>query len=260
MTDGRLEPVDRPGRRGPRTPEEEELGRLDAEIAELQVRLVDAEEQLANRRATLTAFRGRYRAVVAGPKAHVDSLEAELAASRVVADPTVAEAAAAAEARAKASREVADSPEEGPAAPPTEHARALYRRVARLAHPDLATDEEDRARRTRLMAEANDAYRNADTAALARIEAEAGADAPTGASIGERLVAAIRRRAAATARLAAVKIELVALESDPLAELYRRVATAEVSGRDLLGEMAAELERRAGILEAELAAHREMAG
>lgn len=257
MTDQQIEPCDDPDHHGCPTPEEEELARIDEEIAELQDRLADAEEQLANRQATVEAFRARYRAVVAGPKARVDALEAELAVALASTDPGFAREAEAAQERAKASRGVADRPDDGPQAPPPEGARELYRRVARLAHPDLAKDENDRARRTTLMAEANNAYRNGDLSSLSRIEAEAAVDAPVGASIGEQLVAAIRRRAAATARLAAVKLELVAIEGDPLAELHRRASTAEAAGRDLLGEMAAELDRRAVGLETELAMHRE---
>lgn len=256
MTDRQIELRSSPDVHGPQTPEEEEFARINEEIVELQDRLADAAEELANRQATLDAFRARYRAIVAGPKARVDALGAELAAARAVTDPGVAGEAEAAQERAKASRAVADGPDDGPQAPPPEGARNLYRRVARLAHPDLAKDENDRARRTKLMAEANDAYRNGDLSALSRIEAEAAADAPVGASIGDRLVAAIRRRAAATARLAAVKFELVAIENDPLAELYRRASTAEAVGRDLLGEMAAELNRRAIKLEAELVVYR----
>jgi hypothetical protein len=253
VTDRQIALHDGPDCLGPQTPEEEELARIDEEIAELLDRLADAEERLANRHATLDGFRARYRAVVAGPKARVDALEAQLAAVLAAADPGVTGEAQVAQERAKASRDVADSPGDGPQVPPSEGARDLYRRVARLAHPDLAKDASDRTRRTKLMAEANDAYRNGDLAALSRIEAEAAADAPAGTSIGERLVAAIRRRAAAIARLAAVKLELVAIEHEPVAELQRRVDTAEAAGRDLLDEMATELGRRAASLEAKLA-------
>ena len=77
------------------------------------------------------------------------------------------------------------------------------------------------------MAEANDAYRAGDLDKLARIEAEAAADAPTGDSIGERIVAAIRRRAAATARLVTVRRHL---RLRPPTDL-----DAEATGADTIG-------------------------
>jgi hypothetical protein len=166
MTDQQIELHDGSDHHARPTPEEAELARIDEEIAELQDRLADAEEHLAHRQATLDAFRARYLAVVAGPNARVDALEAELTVTVASTDPAAAGESEAAQERAKASRGVADRPDDGPQAPPPEGARDLYRRVARLAHPDLAKDEKDRARRTSLMAEANDTYRNGDLSTL----------------------------------------------------------------------------------------------
>ncbi|MGQ9555648.1 MAG: exonuclease domain-containing protein [Anaerolineae bacterium] len=47
--------------------------------------------------------------------------------------------------------------------------KALYREVAKLVHPDLATDQVERERRTRVMAEANAAYERGDVETLRRI-------------------------------------------------------------------------------------------
>ena len=44
--------------------------------------------------------------------------------------------------------------------------KKLYREIARQIHPDLSTNEVDRGRRTRLMAEANRAYTDGDEVKL----------------------------------------------------------------------------------------------
>src|SRR4029450_12274332 len=50
-----------------------------------------------------------------------------------------------------------------------EDARRLFRQLARLIHPDLAGDPQERERRTNLMVAANDAYEQGDVAALERL-------------------------------------------------------------------------------------------
>ena len=45
---------------------------------------------------------------------------------------------------------------------PSQNLKQLYRDVAKLIHPDLATDEKERLRRQELMAQVNQAYENGD--------------------------------------------------------------------------------------------------
>lgn len=52
--------------------------------------------------------------------------------------------------------------------------RTLYRSLARLCHPDLAGDEDDRARRQELMLQINDAWERQDLDDLRRIERDRG--------------------------------------------------------------------------------------
>lgn len=240
------------------TPEEAELARIRQEVSSLETELVVAEEELANERATVAAFRARYLRAIAPRKARIDELEALLAArvsSAAPTDLTAAETATEASRRWARSARIADlgDPGDVPLSAPSEELRALYRRVARLTHPDLASDDNDRRRRTGLMTQVNKAYEAGDINALTRIEVEASVAVPQGTGVGGELVAAIRQREAARSRLAAVESELTALTSDALSVLARRVAEAEAADRDLLGEMADELDRRAATLEGELA-------
>lgn len=69
---------------------------------------------------------------------------------------------------------------------PTEEARKLYRELARKAHPDLAQDEEERARRDEFITRVNAAYGRGDEALLKELAQEwaAGPAAPE-AELGE---------------------------------------------------------------------------
>ncbi|MEV8226116.1 J domain-containing protein [Streptomyces sp. NPDC079167] len=55
---------------------------------------------------------------------------------------------------------------------PSEEARKLYRELARQAHPDLAPDETERARRDEFIARVNAAYGRGDVALLKELAAE----------------------------------------------------------------------------------------
>ncbi|MGN5635410.1 J domain-containing protein [Streptomyces sp. AC154] len=69
---------------------------------------------------------------------------------------------------------------------PTEEARKLYRELARKAHPDLAQDEEERARRDEFITRVNAAYGRGDEELLKELAQEwaAGPAAPE-AELGE---------------------------------------------------------------------------
>jgi hypothetical protein len=58
--------------------------------------------------------------------------------------------------------------------------KRLYRRLARLLHPDLAQDDAERARLSVLMARANAAYESDDAAALEHLAERLGAGEPPG--------------------------------------------------------------------------------
>src|ERR1035437_3364596 len=53
--------------------------------------------------------------------------------------------------------------------------KGLYREVAKRVHPDLTSDEADRSKRQRLMAEANQAFERGDANRLTKILEESDA-------------------------------------------------------------------------------------
>jgi len=250
-------------------PEEEELARLRAKLASLKDELADRELELATRRRELLDFQLRYLAIVGTRFAELDRLLAEIAALEAARAPS-AEAQRQAEASAEQARESAealgDDPDalrqaaEEPKLEISEDLKKLYRKVAKAVHPDYATDDDDRALRERAMAEANTAYEAGDVQRLRAIleDWENSPDAVTGDGTGADLVRVIRAIAAVEARLAALVSELATCAEGSLAELADEAMTAEAEGRDLLRDMADEVERRIDAARRKLADLRRM--
>ena len=122
--------------------------------------------------------------------------------------------------------------------------RQLYRQLARRFHPDLALDEPERVHRTALMMAINSAYASGDLARLQQIalEPDTSSVAPhTDRELAESLAREVER---CQRRLAEIAKELAALERHESAMLMRRAERATAEGRDLLDELAADLRRR----------------
>jgi len=233
------------------TPEERELAAKRARLAELQAQLAQRELDLQTLRAQLHAFESRYLQLVASRIAELDRLRAQLAEARARADPDNAflreEARRAWEQAQASARAARREPEEAALPrrfPPSEELKRLYREVARRLHPDLATNEAQRARRTRLMAEANYAFEVGDVARLQALleEWELSPEAVEGEGIGAELVRVIRQIAQIERRLAAIERDMAELEATPLCRLFREAEAAEREGHDLLVELAAEMD------------------
>lgn len=236
-------------------PEEEELARLRAKLADLKDELADRELGLATRRRELLDFQQRYLAIVGTRFAELDGLVAEIAGLEAARTPSP-EAEWQAEASAERARESAEALGDDPdalrqaAAVPRleipEDLKKLYRKVAKAVHPDYAADEDDRALRERAMAEANAAYAAGDAARLEAIleDWENSPDAVSGDGAGADLVRVTRAIAAVEARLEALASELTSCVEGDLAELYDEATVAEAGGRDLLQELAEDVDRR----------------
>lgn len=138
------------------TPEEAELERKKAELMALEAELAQRELDLATLQAELQAFERRYLRVVGLRLAELDELQARIAeaeAARRPRDPGAQERASRARVQAQESAEAAGQarepgPEDG-GFEPSDGLRRLFREVAKQVHSDLATDDAERARRTR---------------------------------------------------------------------------------------------------------------
>ena len=225
----------------------------DAQLASeqemLAQQLSELELELATAQAELAEFTRRYAQMVGSRLTELDRIEAriaELLAERAPTDAPARGQAEQARARAEQSAEeqsrFARFEHADKAFTPSPDIKRLFRHLAQKIHPDRAIDETDRAWRTELMSEANRAYRNSDEMALHDIlaqwqEGAPGQDAP---QAGERT----RQVARLQRRLAEVDAELNTLLASRLYELFIAAKLARADGRDLLQEMASQLEMR----------------
>jgi hypothetical protein len=124
--------------------------------------------------------------------------------------------------------------------------KRLYRRLARLLHPDLAQGDTERARQGDLMARVNAAYAKGDLTALEVMAERVGAGEPLGELSPEERRAHLERRIATLERIAASlsreRDRLVRSDTQRLrAEALRR----DAEGRDFVAESRAELAEEA---------------
>ena len=158
-------------------PEEEELLLKREELASVRAALAERELELADLRAQLKGFEGRYLRQVGVLYSELDDWEAKIAEIEASLKPS-----ATASQRAQETRKRADETHEathGEASKardfqPSADLKSLFRETAKRLHPDFAKDEADRLLRTRLMAQANVAYSQGDAEALQRILDEFG--------------------------------------------------------------------------------------
>lgn len=245
-------------------PEEEELKLKKQELQGLESKLIELELQLVGLRGELSAFERLYLKRVGILYAELDEIEAQIAELLAQRDPGNRKAQGAAkEARARAdeSRTGADelAVRETTRFAPPPSLKSLYREVARRIHPDLALNEADRAKRQRLMAQANQAYENGDEGKLRAIleEYETSPEAVFGEGTGVDLVRVIRKIAQVRRRLSEIDAEMEQIIMSELFELKKKVDEAANQGRDVLNEMASTIQSQIAERQAELKKTRE---
>jgi hypothetical protein len=226
------------------TPEEEELLRKREELAAMKAALAERELELADLRNQLAGFQGRYMRQVGVLYAELDDWQARLAElqAKLEGSDSARERAAQAREQARATQEAAHGEaSKAPDFQPSADLKTLFREVAKRIHPDFAKDAEDVERRTRAMAQANEAYRRGDAEALQRIldEYQGVSDSIPGEGIGAELVRIIRQIAHAKKRLAAIEQELREMRQSEIALFRQDAEAAQQEGRDLLTELAA---------------------
>jgi hypothetical protein len=231
-------------------PEDEELGRKRQELASLESELADRELYIATLRAELAAFERRYLRIVGTRYAELDEINAQIAeriSQRSEGDQLAESVARQARAHANESRATVEADASEPIRSlPSQELKSLYRQVAKTVHPDLSFDSEDRKLRQRLMAEANRAYEMGDVERLKRIleEYDSCPEAVQGEGVGADLVRVIRKITQVTRRLAQIKQELSRSGNSDVAKLKVKADEYEKLGRDLLAEMAEQVDKQ----------------
>lgn len=227
-------------------PEEIELNKKRALLDRLKDCLANREEAMADLRAELEQFEARYTMEVGRYYAELDEIEARIAEEEVKLNPEDEEIKKRAEeARRRAEESAAEAHEanwEGCTFKwqPTVEAKKAYHKLARLIHPDLALDADERGRRHELMAKLNDAYSAGDQNLLNKLveEYRDSPDLVKGDSIGDQLVRAIRQIAQVKARLKELRDARLTIELSELFILREKVHAEMVEGRNLLRQMA----------------------
>ena len=215
-------------------------------LERLKDRLADREEAMADLRAELEQFEAQYTMEVGRYYAELDEIEAQIAEEEVKLNPEDEEIKKRAEeARKRAEESAAQAEEENWEHcsfkwQPTVEAKKAYHKLARMIHPDLALDADERARRHELMAKLNDAYSAGDQNLLNKLveEYRDSPDLVKGDSIGDELVRAIRQIAQVKSRLKELREELLTVELSELFILREKVHAEMLEGRNLLKQMA----------------------
>ncbi len=147
-------------------------------------------------------------------------------------------------------RETAPKVDHASPIPPEMHLpdiKELYRKLARRYHPDLARGEAERARLNEQMAEVNQAYSTGDLAALMGL---AGMSVPFGMGLSQTPAKPARADSMQAEleqvqhKLGEVRKRIARLSSLPSVQLSLELKLAKRQGRDLLAEMATDLEHK----------------
>lgn len=122
---------------------------------------------------------------------------------------------------------------------PDDDLRRLFRELARLVHPDRASDAEDRERRHEFMAEATRAYRHGDAELIERLlEQWRGNETTVNDATLTAHHARLDRRIRWTRyRMATLDARMARINATAIAGLMRRDEAARLEGRDLVLEM-----------------------
>jgi hypothetical protein len=231
-------------------PEERELNKKRAELAQLEEELSRKELKLATLRAELKAFEARYVRIIGVRYAELDEIIAQIAKLHLRLNPddkNAQEVAAKARAWARKSARATDDTNEikQQRFKASKHLKKLYRKVAKRIHPDLTTDSKERRRREFMMAAANRAYEEGDEAELYRIlrRWESGPEPVKGKSPAAELIRVIRKIAQVRERLRIIETDISELKQSALYELKTKVEESQDKGRDLLAEMASRIDK-----------------
>jgi predicted nucleic acid-binding Zn-ribbon protein len=240
---------------------EEQLAHLRRQIGAAEAELVNREAELVDLRVELSAFRLEYDTGVGRKVAELEGLETEVKRCRrqisqyrqwgPKGPPPTRTGAAYVPVEEQYER-TWRQPEEPPSPPPAEPVDAateaqikkLYRQLCRRFHPDLTQDATERAWRTEMMTAINAAY-----AARSLVELQALAEKPdrspsdeTGTN--EQRLAALRDKLQQIQRrLREVEWEIRELMDGSTMQMSLNVKFAQRQGRDLLAEMAADVEK-----------------
>jgi DNA repair exonuclease SbcCD ATPase subunit len=121
--------------------------------------------------------------------------------------------------------------------------KQVYRELAKCTHPDLAADEADRAVRSQRMVDINALYAQHDLEGLRKIlrQMETARQAPY-ETPEQRLSRLKNERISLDLAIRHTKVEIAEINRDPLMALKLDAALARSRGRDVLAEVARQMQ------------------
>jgi chromosome segregation ATPase len=236
------------------SPDAVALSEKREQLAAVRTTLAERESDLAQLRAQLKTFEGRYVRHVGILYAELDEIEALIAEREVELYDSDSARRRAEESRQRA-KETHDAAHgaagEAEEFDPPASLKTLFREVAKRIHPDFARDEAEAIYFTMLMARANAAYSRGDTEMLQRLlddHREINASV-AGESTSAELLRIARQIQHAERDLARLDTERNSLLGSEIAQLYGDAEAASLEHRDLLAELSSGI--RAQIADAQ---------
>ena len=249
------------------TPDDAALIDKREKLAAVRTTLAERESELAQIRAQLKTFEGRYVRQVGILYAELDEIEARIAEREVDLYDSESARRRAEETRQRAQEthdaafgEAREAEEFDP--PPS--LKTLFREVAKRIHPDFARDDAEQKHFTLLMARANQAYSRGDTESLQRLlddHREINASI-AGEGAAAELLRITRQIHHAERDIATLNAERNTLLASEIAQLHLDAEAAAREHRDLLTELAtnlreqiADAQRRFHLIDRQISAH-----
>jgi hypothetical protein len=124
-----------------------------------------------------------------------------------------------------------------------EELKKLYRKLARKFHPDFAKDDKQREKFNKIMAEINEAYKNGDLETLERYMKQMEQEERIAKETPEEKLSRLKKDYRILLDvLAKLRSELEDLEASETYKLREKVNQAKKEGRDLLQELATNIQ------------------
>lgn len=233
------------------TPEEIEIEKKRAELLILEDELTLKELDLTTLQVGLEDLRRRYLRIVGVKLASLDEINAQIAEILASIEPKnekikkqAEQSRAQADESAEATGSITEEKYEKEPFKPSDNLKKLYRDLAKKIHPDLAPDKKARERRHSYMQEVNKAYseRNEERLRSLLNEWENSPDSVSGEGTGAELIRIIRQLALVRNRIKAISKEMENLKKSELYILKLKIEEAQDDGKDLLSEMATEVD------------------
>jgi len=235
-----------------KTPEEQELFKKEEVFKDKKIELSELELNLTTLQGDLRAFEMEYYVKIGSKYITIDNLKATIDNILLARDPSskifqkrVRENKSKASENAKVENEMSNLiNEKTKKFNPTNELKSLYRDLAKLLHPDLVLDSEEKNRRHKLMQTINEAYQNNDYDKLKHIyeEEKNNPDLIKGEDIGSSLIRIIRKLSQVESRIQHIQNEINIIKETELFTLYTTFINAKEGKNELFNKIQNDLD------------------